>query len=126
MEEERKGLLTSQQEEFLANVLDYWFKFGNKILENWDKVVFKYIIRAADNMGADKIPDIWKDSLIPIIDAAIAGKKEDVRLLVVDFANAKIDIPKLDDEQELLVFDSFSKFIATAIDFYIQRKVNNN
>lgn len=120
--EERKGLLTAEQESFLADVLDNVFKFKNGFIEKIDGILFKQLVKVADNFGADKIPETWKNEIIPIIDAAILNEKEKVRGLVVDLLNKKIDIPKLDDEQELIVFDSFSRFVAVSIDFFINKK----
>jgi len=120
--EERKGLFTPDEQKFLATVLDFWFKFKNAALEKIDSWVFELIIKGADDYGLDRIPETWKLDLIPIIDAAMQQDKEKVRLLVVDLMNKRINIPKLDDEQEILVFDAFSKFVATAIDFYVQKK----
>lgn len=121
--ETRKGVLTAEQEDYVAEVLDFYFKFKNAVYEKLDGPVFKQLVRAADNMGADRIPEQWKSDLIPIIDAAMLNDANTVRLLAVDLLNKRIDIPKLDDEQELMVFDAFSKFIAAAIDFYMQKKL---
>lgn len=120
--EERKGLLTPEEQNFLAEVLDSLFVFKNTLLEKFDKPVFKMVIKSIDDYGLDRLPETWKLDLIPLISAAMKGEKEEVRLLVVDLLNKRIDIPKLDDYQELLVFDSLSKFIASAIDFYMQKK----
>lgn len=119
---ERKGLFTPEQEEFLAEALDSFFEFKNVLYEKFDKAVFKTLIRVADDAGADKINPDWKLKIIPIIDAAILGQVEEVRKYLVDLMNEKIDIPKLDEEQELLIFDAFSKFLAAAIDYYVQKK----
>lgn len=121
-EDKRTGLLNSEEEKFLAVVLDDLFIFKNPVFESLDKSVFRQIIKIADNYGADRIPETWKLDLIPIIGAALKNEKEKVRLLVIDLLNKRIDIPKLDDEQELIIFDSFSKFIAAAIDLYLQKK----
>ncbi len=120
---ERKGLFTPEQEEFLAEALDSFFKFKNVLYEKFDKAVFKTLIKVADDAGADKINPDWKLKIIPIIDAAILGQAEEVRGYLVDLMNEKVDIPKLDEEQELLIFDSFSKFLAAAIDYYVQKKL---
>lgn len=121
MSEERKGLFTPVQEQFLAEVLDKFFEFKNPLYEKFDSVVFKTLIKVADDAGVNKLSADWKAKLIPIIDAAMSGNVEDVRTYLVDLLNSKIDIPKLDEEQELMVFDSFTKFLAAAIDFYVQK-----
>lgn len=118
----RKGLFTPEQEDFLATVLDDFFKFKNPLLEQFDKIVFKNLVRIGDDTGFEKISQDWKDSLVPIIDAAMLGKVEEVRKFTTDLLNEKIDIPKIDEEQELMIFDAFTKFIAAAVDYYIQKK----
>lgn len=121
---EREGLFTEAHEDFLAVVLDEFFKFKNPIFEQFDKMAFKTLIRVGDDSGLDKIDPSWKDRLIPIIDAALDNRIEDVRLYLTDLMNEKIDIPKIDEEQELLLFDAFTKFLAAAIDFYVQKMKN--
>ena len=117
--EERKGLLTSEHEEYLAGVLDYFFKFKNPVMEKYDKFAFKLIIQAGDNNGLHRINPSWKETLIPIIDAAMAGDFNAVRQLTTDLLNGKIDLPFADEEIELRMFDSFTRFVAAAIEFYV-------
>jgi hypothetical protein len=127
MEEKRKGLFTSEEHDFIATAIYFWLQ--NKIKSKFFKLiglkVCKLIIGVLDNYGLDKIPEQWKLDLIPIISAAMKGDKEKVRLLTVDLLNKKVDIPKLDEAQELIVFDSFSKFVVAAIDLYMQKNNNN-
>lgn len=120
--EERKGVMTPKQEELVAKALDYWFKFKNPIIEKFDYQLFLLIVRGADNIGMDKIPNQWKNKLIPLIDAAMDGYVESVRLSVTDLLNEKIDLPKIDDYQELIVFDQFTKFVATVVEYYALNK----
>jgi hypothetical protein len=118
----RKGLLTPEQQDFIAEVLDEFFKFKNPLYEKFDKMVFKILVKVGDDVGLDKIKPSWKEKFIPMIDAAMDGKQEEVRLYLVDLLNEKIDIPAIDEEQELMIFDAFTKFLAAAVDFYIQKK----
>jgi len=117
----RQGLLTTEHEEFLAKILDDFFKFKNPIIETFDRMFFKLLIQTADNNGLDKIQEEWKNDLIPIVDAAILLKHEEVRRLTTDLLVKRIDIPKVDQETELMVFDSLTRFIAAAIDWYVQK-----
>lgn len=117
--EERKGLLTPEHEDYLAGVLDYFFTFKNAAMEKFDKMVFKLIIQAGDNNGLHRINPSWKETLIPIIDAAMAGDFNAVRQLTTDLLNGKIDLPFADEEIELRMFDSFTRFVAAAIEFYV-------
>lgn len=122
---ERKGIFTPEQEEFLAKVLDDFFKFKNKLYEQFDKATFRLILRVSDDSTLDNISSQWKLKLIPIVDEAIKGNIDEVRKYVTDLLNEKIDIPKLDEEQELMVFDAFTKFLAVSIDYYINKKKIN-
>lgn len=122
MANERKGLLNQEQEEFLAGVLDNFFKFKNPLMETFDKVAFKLMIQIGDNTGLDKLKEQWKELLIPIIDAAILLDVEAVRTLSTDALNRAIDIPELDEDTELMVFDAFTRFAVATIYWYIQKK----
>lgn len=108
-----------EQEDYLATVLDYFFKFKNPVMEKYDKFAFKLIIQAGDNNGLHRINPSWKETLIPIIDAAMAGDFNAVRQLTNDLLNGKIDLPFADEEIELRMFDSFTRFVAAAIEFYV-------
>jgi hypothetical protein len=123
-EETRKGLFTSKEQEFIAAALYFWLqnKIKSAIFRMMGKKIISIFISVVDDYGLDRIPEKWKLDVIPIISAAMDGEKEKVRLLTVDLLNKKIDIPKMDDEQELMIFDSLSKFIATAIDLYLQKR----
>ena len=120
----RKGVLTPQQEDFLAQIMDDFFKFKNPIMEKFDKMFFKLMIQTVDNNGIHKLNQEWKNDIIPIIDAAMNLNVEEVRRLSTDLLNKKIDIPKLDEESELMVFDSLTRFIVASIDWYVQKNRN--
>jgi len=118
----RKGIFKPEHEEFLAEVLDKFFVFKNPIVEKFDKTFFKILVQAADNQGLDRLDAEWKADIIPLVDAGMVLKVEEVRRLSVDLLNKRIDIPKLDEETELMVFDAFTRFIVAAIDWYVQKK----
>jgi hypothetical protein len=120
---DRKGIFKPEHEEFLAEVLDKFFVFKNPIVEKFDKTFFKILVQGADNQGLDKLHPEWKADIIPIVDAGMALRVEEVRRLSVDLLNKRIDIPKIDEETELMVFDAFTRFIVAAIDWYVQKKV---
>lgn len=120
----RKGLLLPKHEDFLAEVFDNLVKFKNPILESSDRTFFKLVIQALDNQGLDKIREDWKLDLIPIIDQAMEFKVEEVRRLATDLLNKRIDIPSLDEETELVLFDSFTRFAVAAIIWYLEKVKN--
>lgn len=122
MSEERKGVLLPEQEKLVAKALDFWFKFKNQAVEKFDYYFFLGIVKAGDNIGMQKLPLVWKEKLIPIVDSAINEDIESVRKSVSDLMNEKINLPALDDYQETIVFDQFTKFIAVVIEFYLLHK----
>ena len=108
---ERKGMLTNEQESFLAGLLDELIQFKNPILESMDKTVFKVLISVIDNNLIERIPEDWQNPLEPILDAAIAGDWEGAADLIVTFANEKIDIPGLDELSEQMIFTAIAQLI---------------
>lgn len=123
MSEERLGVLLPKQEELCAKALDFWFKFRNPLIETFDYSAFLLMIRFGDNHWLQKIKPEWKEKIIPVIDAGLERDVEKVRLLVTDLINSKIDLKRLDDFEELAVFDQFTKLVATAINFYVSKTV---
>jgi hypothetical protein len=119
---DRKGIFKPEHEEFLAEVLDKFFVFKNPIVEKFDKTFFKILVQAADNQGLDKLNEQWKADIIPIVDAGMTLQVEEVRSLSTDLLNKRIDLPKIDEETELMVFDAFTRFAVAAIDWYVQKK----
>jgi len=117
-----KGIIKEEGEVLIAKALDEFFKFKNPILEGADYMFFLFAVKAIDNNGLNRINPSWKEKIIPVVDAALVGNKEEVRRLATDLMNAKIDIPKVDEETELMLFDSFTKFLAAAIDHYTAKK----
>jgi hypothetical protein len=79
-------------------------------------------VRGVDNCFVDKVHTVWKTPLIPIIDSALAGDIEETRRLVTDLMNDKIDIPGIQEEVELMMFDGFTRFAAAAVAWFLERK----
>ena len=119
---DRKGLFTPEHEEFLAGVLDDFFKFKNPLVEKFDSMAFKLMVTTLDNQGLEKINPEIKADIIPLIDASMGMQVEETRRLATDLLNKRIDIPKIDEETELMVFDAFTKFMVAAVDWYVQKQ----
>lgn len=75
-----------------------------------------------DNRFADRIHPEWKTPLIPILDKALEGDIEETRRLVTDLINQKIDIPGIQEDVELMMFDGFTRFAVAAVAWYLERK----
>jgi hypothetical protein len=52
---DNKGILTKEQENQIAELLDEKILFNNGLLEAIDKTVFKAVISILDDYGADKL-----------------------------------------------------------------------
>lgn len=122
---ERTGLFTPEQEDFLATTLDEFFKFKNPLIETFDKTFFKILVQTLDNKGIDKLNAEWKLDLIPVVDAALANDLSQVRLAATDLLHKRINIPGLDEDTELLVFDTFTRFIVAAVTWFVEKKKAN-
>ncbi len=119
----RAGLFTPQQEKFLVNALKEFIKNKNAFYRWLITVGLKVFISGVDNFGLDRIGQKWKNDLIPIVDSAMEGRAHDVRGYVTDLVNKKVDIKFLDDNQELVFFDSLTKTLGLALDYYVQKKL---
>ncbi len=60
--------------------------------------------------------------MIPIIDRALEGDVEQTRQLVTDLINTRIDIPGVQEEIELMMFDGFTRFADAAVAWYLEMK----
>jgi hypothetical protein len=119
---ERIGIFTPEQEKFITEVLRSFIKDKNKFM-SWIKFfALKWIIKGVDNLGLDRIRNEWKSDLIPIVDAGMNKEYEKVRQLTTDLLNKKIDFKDINEETELRLFDSLTRFIAAAIDFFTQKQ----
>ncbi len=112
--EERIVFLTPEQEKLLVEALSEFLKFNNAIMEKFDGPVALIFIRGVDNRFADRIKPAWETPLIPIINKALEGDIEETRRLVTDLMNDKIDIPGIQEDVELMMFDGFTRFAAAA------------
>jgi hypothetical protein len=64
----------------------------------------------------------WKKPLNPILNNALDGDIEETCRLVADLINQKIDIPGIQEEVELMMFNGFTRFAAAVVTWYLERK----
>ena len=114
-----RGIFTKKHEGFIADLLADKIHFKNAILEKFKKRIFRFAIRMIDNFGFDRLKEAWKQELLPIVDAAVDGNVEKVRLYVNDLLNKKIDLPNMDEGRELELIDHQTKTFAIAIENYL-------
>ena len=112
---DRKGLLTKDQQNFFAELLDDAIKFPNPLIEKLDKAAFKLIISAVDDNLAERIPEGWQSPLEPIIDAAMSGSWEEAGERAAEMINEKVDIPGIDEQSEQAIFNGVIQLIIGAV-----------
>ena len=69
---DKKGILSKEQEKYLAQLLDEKVEFGNKILEMIDGMVFKAIISLVDDYGLEKLQENYKEKADELADFLLA------------------------------------------------------
>lgn len=120
---ERIGLFTPKQEKIVIEAMKTFIKPKNKFW-GWVQLFgIKWLIKGVDNFGLDRIKGQWKKDLIPIIDAIWEKRYETARQMITDLLNKRIDFCNIDEELELRFFDSLTRFIATALDYFIVTKI---
>jgi len=122
---ERIGLFTPHQEKFLAQALKSAVKAKGKFMKWIMAYAILYIVKGLDNFALDRIGANWKVSLYPIIDTAMAGEYEQCRRYVTDLLSENIDFKRTSQETELRLFDALTRFLAAAIDHFIEQKQLN-
>lgn len=121
---DRKGVFTTDHENFLIEIGVNLIKFNNKFLNLGKRQIVTLVIRGFDNFLLEKIRPDWKLDLIPLIDAGMAGDREEMRRCFVDVTNKRVDIKNLDEEQELQLFDGLFRAIFSIVDYAIVKWIN--
>jgi len=74
--DERKGVLTKEQEK----ILDELLKFNNKIAESVDGLAISLIdnqlLERLQEMAEKKFPGVSEEFIFPIVDAIVAGLQQ--------------------------------------------------
>lgn len=118
-----KGVLTSVQEQKLAQVLDDLVK-AKGLLELADGYVFKLLITFLDDKFADKLNVEIKEHLANLADALLVGNWDGAEEVATIIINKLIDIPLLDETSEGLLFKGIVEFIVGAVLKLIGSKKN--
>ncbi len=110
-----KGILTKLQEKWLRKFLDNLIVL-NGTLEMLDGLAIGAVISWFDNKFIEsKVSDEIKTKLINVIDLGIA---RDLTGLA-EYADAQIDIPKVSDDAEAVIFGTGVPFVASLIYSYV-------
>jgi hypothetical protein len=109
-----KGILTSEQEKQIAEMLDDAVKVKG-LWEFVDGIFFKMVVTFVDDMLVDKLGDEIKIKLANLVDAVMAKDVELSESLAADIINGLVDIPGLDESSEGLLFKGAIEMIVGAI-----------
>ena len=110
---DRKGILLPSHESNLGNA--FWDFIKDKLPKRFPKFftlpVLIGIIRTIDNMILNRMPDHLKAVMIPFIDAAFAGRVEEMRRLATDVFAGLVDWKGVSKDTQLYLYDSGTRFV---------------
>lgn len=113
-----QGLFTPDQEKLISDALFDLINRKRKI-PRFVKFIIRMIIRKIDDRKLDRLPDHWKQALIPVVDAAFLKDMEALQKQVATVMNNEIDIPRMSEPAEQVMFEMFAKLIALALQKYV-------
>ena len=126
----KEGLATRQEIKFLVDLamgnveLNFIYSAGIKL-------VLPAVINAIDNKVGDKLPEPWQthtENLITSVYEALQDKvitDEELNQILEDVSQvlaAEIDIPLLEESDEILAFEYLLKFLATQVRMMLSKK----
>jgi len=109
-----EGILTKQQEKKLAKIVDEAIEL-NGLLELVDGYAARVLISLIDDKALDKLPEGLKLNLSLLVDAAIDEDVERAEKIAANIINDFVDIPGLNENEELMIFEGAIKIIVGAI-----------
>lgn len=115
-----KGIFTSEQEKYIAEAL-YNLVNRKRKIPGFVKWIVRLMVRYIDNKKVESLPDTWKQVLVPIVAAAFAKNYDELQLQVANLLNNKIDIPRIPEQVEQVMFEMFTKTTALAIQKYAEK-----
>ena len=109
----RKGILLPEHESNLGNAgFDFIKEKLPKLLPKFVTVfVFVQIIRTIDNLILHRMPETLKKVFITFIDAAFAGRVEEMRRLATDVFAGLVDWKGVSKDTQLYLYDSGTRFV---------------
>lgn len=121
---DRKGLLNEGQELFVTDVMFHRVKWPAWMPKWFTKPILLRVVRMVDNLVLNRIKPELKVILIPFINAAMAGKIEEMRRLATDLGASQLDIKHLSKDTELAMVDSWSRVIVSHSFAYVEYRQN--
>jgi hypothetical protein len=115
------GILTTEQEKTISNLLDNAIKF-NGIIEFLDGYIFKAIITYIDDKYADQLDAKLKSQLTELATAVLAKDIELSETLAANIINSLVNIPGLDEEDQTLIFKGILEFLVGVILKWVKDK----
>ena len=109
----RKGILLPEHE---TNLGQAFWEFVKDRLPKWmpkfiSLPVLVQVIRTIDNLILNRMPGHLKAIFIPFIDAAFAGRVEEMRRLATDVFAGLVDWKGVSKDTQLYLYDSGTRFV---------------
>lgn len=111
---DKKGILTKDREKFLADFLDDHVKTKG-LLEQFDGLIFRGVILLIDDYAIDKLRDEIKDKMTSLVDSLVEKDYDTVALKVAELLDIVINIPKVDDSVEAVIFEQTILYVLNLV-----------
>lgn len=126
----KEGLATRQEIKFFVDLISENFDFGF-VYNTGIKLILPILIDSIDNKVGDKLPEPWQtyaEDLITSVYEALQDKvlsEEEVEEILSNVAKilaAEINVPLMEEADEVMAFEFLLKFIATQIRVAIKNR----
>lgn len=111
--EETKDLIVSVGDDLIK---------GNAIVEMADGPALRIVVNYLDKLGDKHVPDNFDQPINDCIGLAMSGNFEEAAQMIGETIDKIVDIPKVNEELEKLLFVDGFKFIARSIQVWIEKK----
>ena len=117
-----KGVWTKEQIKFLAKILDDLKKWNNFFMETFDGKIYEGFLYFINNLALDKIPEKYKLPLSELTTTVMEGNWDEFDDKAAVILAELLDIPGMNEDQEVVLFSTGVQFIVEAIKLWIEKK----
>lgn len=115
---------TDKTKDGLVKIIDDNIK-GNVLVEMIDGPLARAAVNVVDSYGDKHIPDKYDDKINLAVNMALDGDYENASQQAGEILDDVIDLQKVDDSTEKLIFVDGLKFIVRQIIYFIERRKKN-
>ena len=111
---------TDETKDLIVDILDNLTKLG--ILEVLERPAYKIVLNQVDKYADKVVPDIYDDQINEVVTLALSEQYEEAAEKAGIIIDDLVDLEKVNDDIEKLVFVDGLKFIVRQIQLYIEKK----